>query len=87
MRVGGRGVAVGETVGGLVAVERGSVGTGGTTSVAVAVDVGVVINVGELASVGVQVGWRMGNPVMKVAVGRGGLNGLNAMRGFTKIIA
>ena len=56
MRVGGRGVAVGETVGRLVAVERGSVGTGGTTSVAVAVDVGVVVDVGELASVGVHVG-------------------------------
>lgn len=87
MRVGGRGVAVGEVVSAMVAVGDGSVGSGWMTSVAVAVDVGVVVGDGEGTAVGVQVGGSVNRAAMNVAVGSGGLNGLSATRGLKKIIA
>jgi len=87
VRVGGRDVAVGGIVGAVVAVGGASVGGGGTTSVAVALDGGVAVGTGELTSVGVQVGWRVGSAAENVAGGSGGLNGLNATRGFRKMIA
>jgi len=87
VRVGGRGVTVAVAVGVTVAVAGASVGGGGTTSVAVASKVGVVEGMGEPVAVGVHVGCSAGSRASSVEVGSGGLNGLNATRGWMKMIA
>jgi len=84
--VGGRGVALGADVGRVVAVGGGTVGAT-TTRVAVGASVDVVDGVGAPVTVGVHVGGSIGNTASTVAVGKGGLKGLNATRGLMKMIA
>jgi hypothetical protein len=55
---------------------------GVSVGVSVGVVVGVAVAVGVELGVGVHVGGRAAMPGAKVAVGKGGLNGLSATRGL-----